>query len=63
MDMNYVIGNITSNKAPEELEEIKWNEDQVEEWFEKMNIDSKIVENLTPCNGQGKLFNTQIYIV
>ena len=62
MDMNYLIGNISSKKTPEELVEVTWTEDQVEEWFDKMNIDSKIVENLTPCNGQGRLLNNLFHL-
>lgn len=48
-----VIENLTVQKEIEEPEETSWTEDQVDEWFDKMNIDNKIVENLTPCNGKG----------
>ncbi len=50
--MKSVIENLTVQKTLEEPDEVNWTDDQVEEWFEKMNIDHKIVENLTPCNGQ-----------
>lgn len=46
----------TTPRMPIELPaEASWNEEQVDDWFEKLNIDQKIVENLTPCNGQGKI--------
>lgn len=46
----------TTPRMPIELPaEASWNEEQVDDWFEKLNIDQKIVENLTPCNGQGNI--------
>jgi hypothetical protein len=60
MGMKMVVEHVVTPRcvAMELPPEASWTEEQVDDWFEKLNIDQKIVENLTPCNGPGRCIRT-----
>ena len=61
--LDSVIGNLTQKPIDLIREEAKWSENQVEMWLKEKDINQIIVENLAPCNGQGKRYMINFPIV
>ena len=57
-----IVGNLTNKpNVNKEKEQTSWSDTQVDSWLKEKNINETIVENLSPCNGQGFLFLKLIF--